>query len=367
MSLINNSYFIGRLNIPNLDRIENSEQMDAIIYNYEQEMLERFMGYELLSSFTNGLSSNPIDSKWLNILFGVEFTSSCGRQKKWKGLISKNAALPTVNATLENLFFKVGDDNAPIDGASSYINTSIAGRKYIVTQRGFGPLWDGYDIDVNDTGGFSLLNGHIFSQDDIFYIQFLDGANVVINPNTNDSILNDIVLTVDGGGTNPVNSTTVYNNTLLANKAYRVHQRGFGFLHNGVEINKISTGGFELLNGQQFASNDVYDIQFLNTEIVSGGSNATFKLPESPIAEYIYYCWLKENVTQTTYSEVMTKPENAVNTSPANKMSRAYNRFVKEMLVLEDYLQLNYTLYPEFVKGCIDRRKLLTLINPYNL
>lgn len=89
---------------------------------------------------------------------------------------------------------------------------------------------------------------------------------------------------------------------------------------------------------------------------------------QSPIADYVYYWWLRNNVSQTAeMGEVRGKAENAVNVSPKFKMCKAWNDMVDKSLVLYEFLLVNNTVYPELQKhsGSRELRLLLTRINPY--
>src|SRR5690349_3824485 len=51
----------------------------------------------------------------------------------------------------------------------------------------------------------------------------------------------------------------------------------------------------------------------------------------SPIANYVYYYWQKDGVTQTTgIGEVVSKSENSVRVSPANKVRSAWSEMVEK-------------------------------------
>jgi hypothetical protein len=372
MSLINSSYFIGSINIPNSNALHIEEAIQAIIMEREEEMLIKFFGYELFNLFKLGLQQSTIESKWLDLLYGKSFVSSkCGKVVNWCGLVSKLAPLPTVVNESGNFFFQVGAVGGPSNGSEIYENVNLKGRKYTVFQRGFGPLWEGVDIINLNSGGFSFLNNILFSSDDIYYIQFNDiGVTIPVLQTVGNSIINDYYFTVgsvlqtETGALAPIDGDTIFNDPFLLNKKYRVIQRGFGILHFGVDIELLTSGGFSILNGNVFSGNDVYDIQLLDTSIFSSNN---IRFPLSPISDYIYY-WYSRNIhTQTAMGEVQTKNENAINSYPNYKEKMAYNRFVDKMTVLDDFLYVNRDLYPEYQRHCCERRNLLVKINGLNI
>ena len=66
----------------------------------------------------------------------------------------------------------------------------------------------------------------------------------------------------------------------------------------------------------------------------------------SPIANYIYYMYRKDNVTQTGgIGETITQAENSVVVSPARKMTLAWNQQVAWTKILWNFLFANMTTY----------------------
>lgn len=90
MSFIDTSYFVGELNIPNTDQAAVLQRLTWFIAKYEPEFLRKLMGYPLYKAFLAGInvvSPAVPNIKWLNILYGAEYTDYQGYIQKWKGLI----------------------------------------------------------------------------------------------------------------------------------------------------------------------------------------------------------------------------------------------------------------------------------------
>jgi hypothetical protein len=87
--LIDRTYFIGELNIPNTEKATVASQVDYFIEKYEREFLQKALGYSLYKSFTDGLLQDPVLPKWTQLLEGVEYTSLNGRVNYWNGLVSQ--------------------------------------------------------------------------------------------------------------------------------------------------------------------------------------------------------------------------------------------------------------------------------------
>lgn len=86
MALIDESYFVGELQIVNTDKTHILERLENFINKYELEFLRDIMGYDLYKAYTAGIAVNPPDVKWTNIKAGVEYTGSDDRLHKWEGL-----------------------------------------------------------------------------------------------------------------------------------------------------------------------------------------------------------------------------------------------------------------------------------------
>lgn len=72
----------------------------------------------------------------------------------------------------------------------------------------------------------------------------------------------------------------------------------------------------------------------------------------SPIANYVYWHWIKDQTTQTVgLGEVASKSENAQLVSPATKMVRAWNEMSEWVQELYHFMQTSYATYPEWQFG----------------
>ncbi len=91
---------------------------------------------------------------------------------------------------------------------------------------------------------------------------------------------------------------------------------------------------------------------------------------QSPIANYIYYWYERDNVTFTaTVGEQEGKTDNAKSVSGGPKMTKAWNEAVNQTKVLHDYLlnakdDTGMLIYPEFA---IEQTKCFKRISYYGL
>lgn len=288
MALIDSSYFdVAERNVPNTGQADVLSLLNNLIATREREYLKAALGYELFKVFWVGISSITPAQRYMDILLGLDFTGQNGRLKRWEGLISviSPSLIITVPLTsTDDIFFTVGTLPAP--GDSDYINSSLAGLAYRVTQRGIGPL-EPLEDDSSNIGT----------------------ADILINP----------------------------------------------------------TGGFSWLNGTTFILGDKFQIELLSTTLdVSGYS--VVSVPDSPIADYVYFWWLKQNHTLTSgLGEVKSKAENSVSVSPKHKAVKAWNDMSEKTALLYEFLKLNTTVYPEFEAYMSDKELsyLLTKMNVF--
>jgi len=86
--IIDRTYFVGEINIPNANTTAVSSLIDRFIEKYEPIFLQIALGYELYKEFTQGLAAPVIEQKWKDLRDGVEYTTCSGDLHNWKGLIT---------------------------------------------------------------------------------------------------------------------------------------------------------------------------------------------------------------------------------------------------------------------------------------
>lgn len=140
-------------------------------------------------------------------------------------------------------------------------------------------------------------------------------------------------------------------------KQLQIVQRAFGELRS----DEYEIVGDQLtLNNWTFGSGDTYFYKSATLAInVSTGLNK-----ESLIANYVYYWFMRNNVTQSTpMGEVATANENSTVNNPVHKMSRAWNEMNHWVEQLNSYLNASRSVYPEWVGN----RKYTGRVNALNI
>jgi len=91
--LIDSSFFVGDIVIPNTERPAISERIDWFISKYEKECLVKLLGVKLFNAFINDSKYNilPLDSdtptRMQNLTFGSDFTTPDGSLFNWSGIL----------------------------------------------------------------------------------------------------------------------------------------------------------------------------------------------------------------------------------------------------------------------------------------
>lgn len=90
-------------------------------------------------------------------------------------------------------------------------------------------------------------------------------------------------------------------------------------------------------------------------------------IPRSPIANYIYFYWIKNEVSATTGGgEKKIQSKNSIDYTPGNKMSDSWVEMVGLNRTLFSFLYVNQDVYPEFFKPgmlCIAENELFAQTN----
>lgn len=104
-NVITYDYMRGGLNLPQTANAQGQALITQFITQYENEMLQKALGYELAKGFVANITDNT--DKWKNLRDGVEFTGSNSRMTKWVGFKDEtNKISPIANY----VYYKMLDD-----------------------------------------------------------------------------------------------------------------------------------------------------------------------------------------------------------------------------------------------------------------
>src|SRR5688500_2809740 len=86
--LIDRTYFVGELNIPNKEQATIGSVVDHFIAKYEAQWLRDVLGYSLYKAFKTGWEMPGPAQIWVDLVDGVEYTDQQGETKYWRGLVA---------------------------------------------------------------------------------------------------------------------------------------------------------------------------------------------------------------------------------------------------------------------------------------
>lgn len=257
-NIIDHSYFIGEINLPQTTTPEGQAAITQFITIYEKQLLQMALGYELWKAFTDGLEIAPVPQKWLDLLSGKEFTTLSGKPKKWEGLII---------------------------------------------------LSGGQVLTINNDNNFTMIVGRGQPYDAV------------------------------------PNAQTVTLPPQFVDVSFIIERREVGQLRE--DEYSVSGSTLSLIPPDKFLSGDT----FFYKKATSFGFSSSDTSKQSPIANYVYWHFVKVNITQTAgIGEVQTKGENADRIYPSLKLVNAWNKMIDWILVLKEFLDVNKETYPEWEK-----------------
>lgn len=88
MPLIDRTYFIGEINLPNTNQTAVQENIDFLISKREPELLIALFGYAMYKAFIAGLLEDPVPQRWVDLRDGVDYTDTDGTLRHWMGLVA---------------------------------------------------------------------------------------------------------------------------------------------------------------------------------------------------------------------------------------------------------------------------------------
>jgi hypothetical protein len=179
--LIDRTYFVGDLNIPNTSQAAIGSQVDLFIEQYEEQFLNEVLGYSLYKALKAGLQVVPVAQMWTDLIEGVEYTDANSKVRFWKGLVTQPPTVLNALDALNPIDIVVGRgqlyDPTPAT-TSTTIPAALVGKTFIFEQRGVGKLIAG---EYSVVGNTLTLIGSQFAVDDVYTYK---SATLAINTST---------------------------------------------------------------------------------------------------------------------------------------------------------------------------------------
>lgn len=297
MSLIDSSYFVGDLDIPNTSRDNVLERLTAFINKHESKLLRDILGYDLWKAFNNGLLVETALGTEL-IVNGAFTTNASGWLLGTHWGYVGNGVRYNPPAAEQPLYLRQDGTPGTLDPAKRYRLT----------------------FSVTDGSGFigAYVGGKLFT------IQRTDAGIVTVDSSPIDSVAGVIAF-----------SPSADFNGLISN----------------VSLKEIISGGpdqkwIDLRDGKEY-------INLSNrTELWIGFVGTVDTYPkQSMIANYVYCKWMKNQHTQSVgQGEQKAKQINADSASPDEKIVTAWNEMIDGIKSMTSYLDKYRETYPEWSK-----------------
>ncbi len=181
MSLIDRTYFVGELNIPNTSQAAIGSAVDLFIEQYEEKLLIEVLGYTLYKALKAGIQEVPVAQKWTDLIEGVEYTDINSKVRFWKGLVTQPPTVLNALDALNPIDVVVGRGQLydPVAATiSTEIPAALVGKTFRIEKRGVGPLIAGEYSVVGNT--LTLIGGQ-FAVNDVYTYK---SATLAINTST---------------------------------------------------------------------------------------------------------------------------------------------------------------------------------------
>lgn len=181
MALIDRTYFVGELNIPNASLAAIGSAVDLFIETYEEKLLTEVLGYTQYKALKAGLQVVPVAQKWTDLIEGVEYTDLATKTRFWKGLVTQPPTVLNALDALNPIDVVVGRGQLydPVSATTSTtIPAALVGKTFIFEKRGVGKLIAG---EYSVVGNILTLIGGQFAVDDVYTYK---SATLAINTST---------------------------------------------------------------------------------------------------------------------------------------------------------------------------------------
>lgn len=181
MALIDRTYFVGELSIPNTSQAAIGSAVDLFIEQYEEKLLTEVLGYTLYKALKAGLQVVPVAQKWTDLIEGVEYTDLATKTRFWKGLVTQPPTVLNALDALNPIDIVAGRgqlyDPTPAT-ISTIIPAALVGKTFIFEKRGVGKLIAG---EYSVVGNTLTLIGDQFAINDVYTYK---SATLAINTST---------------------------------------------------------------------------------------------------------------------------------------------------------------------------------------
>ena len=141
MLLINRTYFVGELLVPNgqLTGSAVANALEEYINIYEQVFLEEILGFNLYNALKTAVESDAHEDRFADLINGVAYTNTAGKPARWQGLVDKRIDYlpqsPIANFVYYHFTRKQHTQSAAMGEVKSSNQNSVSANPYLKLTR----------------------------------------------------------------------------------------------------------------------------------------------------------------------------------------------------------------------------------------
>lgn len=114
--IIDSSYFVRNLALPQVGNPEGLIAVNAFIAKYEPQFLECALGFDLAQAFADGIEDSLPEQRWVDLLEGADYSWK-GRNNRWEGFENAAKLSPIANY----VFYQFVDNKASTFALTGHI------------------------------------------------------------------------------------------------------------------------------------------------------------------------------------------------------------------------------------------------------
>lgn len=147
-NIVNQSFFVADLLIPNLNNTPNSDRLTMFINKFESDCLLKILGYPLFKLFGSEASTRMTE-----LLNGSEYTDGEGNLRKWQGIKHDTSVSLIANYVY---FYFLQDQAAQLSGVGTSVAKPESAAAISPAQK-MSNAWNFFSTEVNDMAIFLWL------------------------------------------------------------------------------------------------------------------------------------------------------------------------------------------------------------------
>lgn len=161
MSLIDQSYFVGELNITS-STTGAMERINFFIAKYEKEYLMKVLGVDCYNDFMAGITNEP----WLSLKNGKDFINQQGRLEHYFGLANSDKKSPLANY----VYYHYQQDSFTQTAAIGEVQSKAENAMLVSPANKMAAAWNDMVKQTSVLVDFLYVNNSLYPKFNIAYL-----------------------------------------------------------------------------------------------------------------------------------------------------------------------------------------------------